>query len=77
MAILSSRPSALTCVPYGDITMASRQDIPTRQRVVVVFEKSFEAIREEFSGQATGGYVIDITRYHWMQASPGFRKAAH
>lgn len=42
-----------------------------------MFKKSFEAIREEFSGQAAKGYVIDITRYHRMQASPGFRQAAH
>lgn len=42
-----------------------------------MFRKSFEAIREEFSGQAAKGYVIDITRYHRMQASPGFRQAAH
>ncbi len=42
-----------------------------------MFEKAFEAIREEFSGQAATGYVIDIARYHRMQASPGFRRAAH
>ncbi|MGA9351675.1 MAG: DUF4910 domain-containing protein [Anaerolineae bacterium] len=42
-----------------------------------MFKKTFEAIREEFSGQAAKGYVIDITRYHRMQASPGFRQAAH
>lgn len=42
-----------------------------------MFKKAFEAIREEFSGQAAKGYVVDITRYHRMQASPGFRQAAH
>jgi hypothetical protein len=42
-----------------------------------MFKKSFEAIREEFSGQAAKGYVIDIARYHRIQASPGFRQAAH
>ena len=42
-----------------------------------MFKKVIEAIREEFSGQAAKGYVIDITRYHRMQASPGFRQAAH
>lgn len=42
-----------------------------------MFKKSFEAIREEFSGQAAKGYVIDIARYHRMQASPGFRQAAY
>jgi len=42
-----------------------------------MFKKSFEAVREEFSGQAAKGYVIDIARYHRMQASPGFRQAAH
>ena len=42
-----------------------------------MFKKAFEAIREEFSGQAATGYVIDIARYHRMQASPGFRRAAH
>ncbi len=42
-----------------------------------MFKKSFKVIREEFSGQAAKGYVVDITRYHRMQASPGFRQAAH
>jgi len=42
-----------------------------------MFQKAFEAIREELSGQAAKGYVMDITRYHRMQASPGFRQAAH
>jgi aminopeptidase YwaD len=42
-----------------------------------MFKKSFEAIREEFSGQAAKGYVEDLTRYHRMQASPGFRQAAN
>jgi aminopeptidase YwaD len=42
-----------------------------------VFKKPFEAIRQEFSGQAAKGYVIDIARYHRIQASPGFRQAAH
>jgi len=28
-----------------------------------MFQKAFEAIREEFSGQAAKGCVIDITRY--------------
>ena len=42
-----------------------------------MFKKSFEAIREEFSGQAAKGYVEDITCYHRIQASPGFRQAAH
>ena len=41
-----------------------------------MFKKVFEAVQEEFSGQAAKGYVIDITRYHRMQASPGFRQAA-
>ena len=42
-----------------------------------MFKKAFKVIREEFSGQAATGYVIDIARYHRMQASPGFRQAAH
>ena len=42
-----------------------------------MFKKSFKVIREEFSGQAAKSYVIDIARYHRMQASPGFRRAAH
>ncbi len=42
-----------------------------------MFKKVFEAIREEFSGQAAKGYVMDIARYHRIQASPGFRQAAH
>jgi aminopeptidase YwaD len=42
-----------------------------------MFKKTFEAIRQEFSGEAAKDYVIDITRYHRMQASPGFREAAH
>ncbi|MFQ5812497.1 MAG: DUF4910 domain-containing protein [Anaerolineae bacterium] len=42
-----------------------------------MFKTAFEAIREEFSGQAAKSYVIDIARYHRMQASPGFRRAAH
>ena len=42
-----------------------------------MFKKSFQAIREELSGQASKGYVEDLTRYHRMQASPGFRQAAH
>ena len=42
-----------------------------------MFKESIEAIREEFSGQAAKGYVTDITRYHRIQASPGFRQAAH
>ena len=67
---------ALTCVPYGDIIYSAR----THQHgkgVVIMFKKSFEAIRAEFSGQAAKGYVRDITRYHRIQASPGFREAAH
>ncbi len=42
-----------------------------------MFKEVFKAIREEFSGQAAKSYVIDIARYHRMQASPGFRQAAH
>jgi len=42
-----------------------------------MFKKVFEAIREEFSGQAAKSYVIDIARYHRIQASPGLRQAAH
>ncbi len=42
-----------------------------------MFKEAFKVIREEFSGQAAMGYVIDIARYHRMQASPGFRQAAH
>jgi aminopeptidase YwaD len=42
-----------------------------------MFKKAFEAIRDEFSGPAAKGCVVDITRYHRIQASPGFRRAAH
>jgi aminopeptidase YwaD len=42
-----------------------------------VFKRAFEVIREELSGQAATGYVVDITRYHRIQASPGYRQAAH
>jgi hypothetical protein len=42
-----------------------------------MFKKAFDTIREGFSVQAAKGYVVDITRYHRMQASPGFRQAAH
>ncbi len=41
-----------------------------------MFEDMLKIIREEFSGQAAKSYVGDITRYHRIQASPGFRAAA-
>jgi DNA helicase TIP49 (TBP-interacting protein) len=49
----------------------------TQEGTVIMFKKAFGAIREEFSGRAAKGYVIDIARYHRIQASPGFRQAAH
>ncbi len=42
-----------------------------------MFTKSFEAIQGELSGRAAAEYVRDIARYHRIQASPGFRRAAH
>ncbi len=41
-----------------------------------MFKKILEAARREFSGEAAKGYVADLTRYHRIQASPGFREAA-
>ena len=41
-----------------------------------MFKQILETIREIFSGPAAKGYVADITRYHRIQASPGYRQAA-
>lgn len=41
-----------------------------------MFKKILEAIQEEISGEAAKRYVEGIIRYHRIQASPGFRKAA-
>ncbi len=41
-----------------------------------MFKRILEVVREEFSGEAAKEYVLDLTRYHRIQASPGFREAA-
>jgi hypothetical protein len=42
-----------------------------------MFNERLEAIRRTFSGRAAKNYVIDIARFHRLQASPGFRQAAN
>lgn len=41
-----------------------------------MFQPAFDLICAECSGQAALGLVYDISRYHRIQASPGFRQAA-
>ncbi len=42
-----------------------------------MFKKILEAIQEEISGEAAKRYVEGIIRFHRIQASPGFRRAAN
>jgi len=42
-----------------------------------MFESMLKSIREAFSGEVALAHVASISRYHRMQASPGFREAAH
>lgn len=39
--------------------------------------KQFKLVRETFSGQAAKGDVAAVVRHHRIQASPGYRAAAH
>lgn len=41
-----------------------------------MFHKTLELIQETFSGEAAKGYVADLSRFHRIQASPGYRAAA-
>ncbi|MDA1330469.1 MAG: DUF4910 domain-containing protein [Chloroflexi bacterium] len=41
-----------------------------------MFKKSLQAIRNEYSGHTAKRFVGDITRFHRLQASPGYRQAA-
>ncbi|MGD8398778.1 MAG: hypothetical protein PVG11_07965, partial [Anaerolineae bacterium] len=40
------------------------------------FQHTFQTIWERYSGEAAWQAVVDLTRYHRIQASPGFRDAA-
>jgi aminopeptidase YwaD len=42
-----------------------------------MFQAALDLIRTECSGQAALNFVGDISRCHRIQASPGFRQAAH
>jgi hypothetical protein len=42
-----------------------------------MFDPILDLISDEFSGERAKDYVADIIRYHRIQASPGFRKAAN
>ncbi len=42
-----------------------------------MFKKTLDVIKEEFSGERAKEYTTDISRFHRIQASPGFREAAH
>ncbi len=41
-----------------------------------MFKKILEVAESEFSGEAAKEFVTDMSRYHRIQASPGFREAA-
>jgi len=41
-----------------------------------VFHKTLKLIKESFSGEAAREYVADLTRFHRIQATPGYRAAA-
>ncbi len=41
-----------------------------------MFHKTLELIEESFSGEAAKEYVADLTRFHRIQATPGYRAAA-
>lgn len=41
-----------------------------------MFSESLAVVRQEFSGRAAKNYLVDISQYHRLQASPGFRQAA-
>jgi len=41
-----------------------------------MFQKTLKLMQETFSGEAAKGYVADLSRYHRVQASPGYRAAA-
>ena len=41
-----------------------------------MFKEVLTAIRQEFSGEAARNYVAAISRFHRIQASPGYRQAA-
>ena len=40
------------------------------------FRKSFEQIWQTYSGEAAWQMVVDLCRFHRIQASPGYRQAA-
>lgn len=42
-----------------------------------MFQDIITTIREEFSGEAAKKYVSAISQFHRIQASPGYRRAAH
>lgn len=41
------------------------------------FHRTFQRIWQVFSGEAAWQTVVDLTRFHRIQASPGYRRAAH
>ena len=49
---------------------------PRRERAVNQFQNTFETIWQAFSGDAAWQAVADLSRYHRIQASPGYRQAA-
>ena len=42
-----------------------------------MFDRVLDLMSAEFSGERAKNYVADVIRYHRIQASPGFRKAAN
>ena len=40
------------------------------------FRESFEQIWQAYSGEAAWQMVVDLCRFHRIQASPGYRRAA-
>ena len=41
-----------------------------------MFHQILSALSEQFSGEAAKAQVAEISRFHRIQASPGFRQAA-
>lgn len=41
-----------------------------------MFKEMFTAVREEFSGEVARDHVAALSRFHRLQASPGYRQAA-
>ncbi len=45
-------------------------------KIVIALRKTFEHIWQTYSGEAAWQAVVDISRFHRIQASPGYRQAA-